>query len=51
MPQARNGPAPEQGGGRLKSPPTGRYVHDPEPILKGLYAIEPAFIALVKKRS
>jgi hypothetical protein len=27
MPQARNGPAPEQGGGRLKSPPTGRYVH------------------------
>ena len=26
MPQARNGPAPEQGGGRLKSPPKGRYV-------------------------
>jgi site-specific DNA-methyltransferase (adenine-specific) len=29
MPQARNGPAPEQGGGRLKSPPKGRYVHPP----------------------
>ena len=27
------------------------YLDDPEPILKGLYAIEPAFIALVKKRS
>ena len=27
------------------------YLDDPEPILKGLYAIEPAFIALVKQRS
>jgi hypothetical protein len=27
------------------------YLDDPEPILQGLYAIEPAFIALVKQRS
>jgi hypothetical protein len=27
------------------------YLDDPEPILKGLYAIEPTFIALVKQRS
>ncbi len=27
------------------------YLDDPEPILKGLYAIEPEFIALVKQRS
>ena len=27
------------------------YLDDPEPLLKGLYAIEPAFIALVKQRS
>ena len=27
------------------------YLDDPEPMLKGLYAIEPAFIALVKQRS
>jgi hypothetical protein len=27
------------------------YLDDPAPILKGLYAIEPAFIALVKQRS
>jgi hypothetical protein len=27
------------------------YLDDPEPILKGLYAIEPAFITLVKQRS
>ena len=28
-----------------------RYLDDPEPILQGLYAIEPEFIALVKQRS
>ena len=27
------------------------YLDDPEPILKGLYAIEPEFIAMVKQRS
>jgi hypothetical protein len=27
------------------------YLDDPEPMLKGLYAIEPEFIALVKQRS
>jgi hypothetical protein len=27
------------------------YLDDPEPILQGLYAIEPAFIALVKQRA
>jgi hypothetical protein len=27
------------------------YLDDPEPIIAGLYAIEPAFIAMVKRRS
>ena len=27
------------------------YLDDPEPIIAGLYAIEPEFIAMVKQRS
>src|SRR5216684_226520 len=38
MPQARNGPAPEQGGGRLKSPPAGRFVqHRPDKRTQELF--------------